>query len=223
MKTSFFAFLLTILFILPAQAQQAQQSSRLPEYKNDLSLSFTLLQAARSPFWALVPNPRIMYRRHLGAFAIRAQAEGLQYDRNFGSQKQPESQYAYQKSLSAMLGGQYTLEAGRFGVYGFLDIGYGQINLSTVEVSRWTFSQYEEIRGIKSQAGAGLEFRFAKRWHIGIESAATYIYGKTLESMGGVEVFDRLSLPYSEQRGGQWLLNPINAFWIGYSFGEVKN
>lgn len=223
MKSYILVFGLSALFALPIQAQEAKRSSKLPEYKNDLSASFTLVQVARSPFWAVVPNPRIMYRRHLGAFAIRVQGEGLEYDRNLGAQKQPETQYAYQRSASALIGGQYTLEAGRFGVYGFLDLGYGHINLSTVRVSRWTFSEYEEIRGIKGQVGAGLEFRFAKRWHLGIESAATYVYGKAIQSPNGVEVFDRIAIPYSDTRAGQWLLNPINAFWIGYSFGEAKN
>ncbi len=223
MKSLFCTLSLLLLLLVPTQAQEAKRSSKLPEYKNDLSVSFTLVQAVRSPFWAVVPNPRIMYRRHLGAFAIRIQGEGLEYDRDLGSQKQPATQYAYQRSASALIGGQYTLEAGRFGVYGFLDLGYGHINLSKVQVSRWTFSEYEEIRGIKGQAGAGLEFRFAKRWHLGIESAASYIYGNAIQSPNGVEVFDRIALPYSETRGGQWLINPINAFWIGYSFGEAEN
>ncbi|MFK7924626.1 MAG: outer membrane protein [Bacteroidia bacterium] len=222
MKTSFFAFVLTLLFILPTQAQENQPQKRLPAYNNDLSLSFTLVQAVKNPFWAVVPNPRIMYRRHLGAFAIRAQAEALQYDRDFGTRKQAENEYAFQRSLSAMLGGQYTLEAGRFGLYGFLDVGFGQINLNAVTVSRWTFSEYEEIRGIKGQAGIGLEYRFAKRWHLGLESAATYIYGNAISSPGGVDVFDRIAVQYHDGRAGQWIINPVNAFWIGYSFGEKK-
>lgn len=217
MKTSFFAFVLTLFFVVTMQAQNDR-----PEYNNDFSLSFTLVQAVKNPFLAVVPNPRIMYRRHFGAFAIRAQAEALQYDRDFGARKQAENEYAYQKSLSAMLGGQYTLEAGRFGVYGFLDVGFGQINLNAVQVSRWTFSEYEEIRGIKGQAGIGLEYRFAKRWHLGLESAATYIYGNAFQSGGGVDVFDRIAFPVSETRAGQWLINPVNAFWIAYSFGEKK-
>ncbi|MEM6345891.1 MAG: hypothetical protein AAF927_18500 [Bacteroidota bacterium] len=223
MKPFCFIFALLLLQFVPTQAQELDQTDKLPTYSNDLSLSFTLVQAAKSPFRALVANPRIMYRRHLGAFAFRAQVEGLQYDRDLNNATNRETNYAYQKSRSAMFGGQYSFEAGRFGLYGFLDLGYGQTTLRSLMISRWTFENYEEIRGIKGQAGLGLEFRFAKRWHLGLESAATYIYGKTLQTPNGVQVFDLVFVPYTESRAGQWLINPINAFWIGYSFGEAKN
>lgn len=220
MKATFFAFVLTLLFIAPLQAQNER-----PEYNNDLSLSFTTVQAVSSPFQSVLFNPRLMYRHHLGKFALRAQVEGMQYENR--NESPIDYAYGFQKSFAAMLGGQYTVQVGRFGFYGFLDLGYGQLELSKVETLPVTLSsfsnQYELIHGLKGQTGLGVDFRFAKRWRLGVESAAIYFYGRATRTPGGVDLkmYNSIGPQIEFKPAAKWIINPINAVWLTYSFGQA--
>lgn len=152
----------------------------------------------------------------MGNFALRAQFERLQFNYS-----KDENGYnpSLQNSWGGYMGLQYGREKGRISYYGFLDLGYGILDLYSPDSRRYTS---ERIKGLKSQAGLGLGFRLGKHWKLGLESAMTYIYGDISGTVGGVDVFDPafIRIAMEESRGGQWIFNPVQAFWLSYSFGR---
>ncbi|MEL6653714.1 MAG: hypothetical protein AAFQ87_23205 [Bacteroidota bacterium] len=210
-KRSFFSLLFLCLGFSSLLAQENEKP-----YRNDLSLSLSTVQLAKSPFYAVLFNPRLMYRRHYGAWALRVQAEGLQHER------QDFPGYSFQQSLSLSGGLQYTVHKGRWSGYGFMDVGFGHMELQKTIINRWTLSGFEEIRGLKTTAGLGVAFRFAERWQLGLESGISFWYGQGNSTPGGVDTFDQVLIGPNEGWISQWLINPVNAFWISYAFGQNK-
>lgn len=72
MKSFVLSLLSLFLLVQPLAAQETKS-----EFKHDLSISLSTVQLAKKPFSVFLFNPRIMYRREIGNWAIRAQAQFL--------------------------------------------------------------------------------------------------------------------------------------------------
>lgn len=197
--------------MLIVQASLAQESEQ--EIQHNLSLSLSTVQLASDHYKAVLFNPRIMYRLDFGKIAIRVQSQYLPMVEN------PEaSAYgpSFQQSSSALFGLQYSKTWGRFELSGFLDLGYGGILLHSGTSSK----VYAQKSGIKGESGLGFSYRLANQWHIGFESAATYLYGQGFGYPYSVDVDIRRPQGLVKVVGGEFIFNPLNALWLTYSFGK---
>ncbi|MEM6345892.1 MAG: hypothetical protein AAF927_18505 [Bacteroidota bacterium] len=208
MKSFILVFGLSIFLALSLKGQGTKTT-----FEHQLSVSFTSIQLASGPFQTFLPNTSIMYRHDLGDFKLRLQG---QYLNLFNRRRLRQIESGVQQSASVSIGAQYEKTWGKHALYGFLDLGYGDLLLSESVVSSFVI----DLQGMHSQVGLGIEFYITKRWQIGVESAATYLWGRGFGFPNQINVFDFQAGFDPPNIRGEFILRPVNAIWLSYAFGE---